>query len=332
MPFAAGPWAQIYAALYRHAIAARGTLILYPDTDDEVRWPRTTGADAAALVAFFDGFFRTLHTHAGVWRQWHACVDAVVHELLHAAPQHTFAGNRALWDCLARSAVLLDANQIPAPPAAPVAALFGVFDQHRNVGPSGTPPFAPTGVATFDDLWVAQFKHFRELRGVDRTPQQKNIPRTTNREVITLADYWSQQLAKVKVISGRRTVAARWQTTREQVDRVARPGAPDATYPYNIDFWSTLQNLAVHVAVADEAPTQWDLALEALHDSAIQLPSTITHAATTVASGVSAGVSAVANKIGTGIYATIKTPLLIGGGVLGLFLLARSSSQKEQGT
>ncbi len=330
MSLVAGPWTQLYAALYHHAIAARGTLILYPDTVDEVRWPRTTGADAAALVAFFDSILRTIHSHAGMWRLWHTCVDEVVHEVLHTAPQRTFTGNRALWDCLARSVVLLDANHIPAPPAAAVTALLRGLDQRRNVGPAGTPPFATPGLATFDDVWIAQFKYFRELRGVDRTPQQRNIPRTTNREVTTLADYWSLQLAKVKTISGSRTIAARWQTARALVDQVARSGTPDARYPHNTDFWATLQAVAVHVAVADEAPTQWDLAIEALHDSALQLPNTIAHAATTVASGVSSGVSAVTSKIGAGLFSVIKTPLLVGGGVLGLYLLARSSSRTER--
>ena len=114
------------------------------------------------------------------------------------------------------------------------------------------------------------------------------------------------------------------------MDQVARSGTPDARYPHNTDFWATLQAVAVHVAVADEAPTQWDLAIEALHDSALQLPNTIAHAATTVASGVSSGVSAVTSKIGAGLFSVIKTPLLVGGGVLGLYLLARSSSRTER--
>src|SRR5205823_2420868 len=97
---------------------------------------------------------------------------------------------------------------------------LGEFAELRNVGPSGDGPFKHfDNVKTFDDLYNAQFKYLRELRGFDNLNPEPGmggandqIPRTTNGDVVLLADYWGRQLADVKEVFGHDGVVKKWKT------------------------------------------------------------------------------------------------------------------------
>src|SRR5206468_143691 len=102
----------------------------------------------------------------------------------------------------------------------------------------------------------------REKRGTDTLAQpagfsggDRPIPRTTNADVIALADYWTAQLARVKRVAERDAIESRWKMATADVDKLARTGKPDNQYAKNNEFWRTLQQTAIHVAVADEAPS-----------------------------------------------------------------------------
>ena len=151
--------------------------------------------------------------------------------------------------------------------------------------------------------------------------QRMLIPRSTNGEVILLAEYWAKQLAAAKSVMGRDAVVKSWAETIADVNTIARAGDPAVTYPKNNAFWRYLRRTAVYVALANEAPSQMDLALDALKDSIRHLPE---NAATFVGS-LAHGAGRVANEVGRGVFAGVGTPLLIGGGALAaLILLTRS--------
>lgn len=215
----------------------------------------------------------------------------------------------------------------------------------RNLGPKGDGPFKRfEGVKTFDDLFIAQLKYLTALRGTERmkpepgmTGAEKPIPRTTNADVVLLADYWSKQLGSVKQVMGHAGIVKMWKAALADVDQLARKGDPKAVYAKNNGFWRALQQTAIQVAVADEGPTKWDLAIDSLKDSVKNIGDNVAVGAKTVATGaadlasdIAHGVGKVANQAGKGLFAGFGTPLLIGGGLLGLFLISRARSKGDK--
>lgn len=207
----------------------------------------------------------------------------------------------------------------------------------RNVGPSADVPFQHfENVKTYDELYTAQLKYLRDLRGADFMQAepgmwggQRVIPRSTNGDVITLADYWSTRLASVKQVMGEAEVESRWSLAMADVNNLARTGIRDSTYPKNNAFWRELQHAAVHVAAADEAPSKWDLAAGAIKDSITHLPQTLGQVASEGASlvaGAAQTAGKAANEAGKALFSGFGTPLLIGAGLVGLFLVSRGTS------
>ena len=331
-------WQRAFVAIHKTASESRG-FELDGGTEPARRWPRTIGADVVAIAAVFDGALRRVpHGFGGqaLARRWtSAMLD--VEQFALRAPLAVYRANRSFWSLLSAACVYLDAQALsPGGPAVWSALLGQLGDrlERRNAGPKGDGPFKHfDGVKTFDDLFVAQLKHLRELRGSDDTEPEvamtggkKPIPRTTNGDVILLADYWTKQLRDVKRVMGTDGVEQRWNAALVDVAAIARPGDPNALYPKNNGFWRVLQATAIHVAVADEAPSKTDLMIDSLKDSIVNLPQNIKAGAQAVASGAASlahGVGRVANEAGKGLFSGFGTPLLVGAGLLGLFLISR---------
>ncbi len=202
---------------------------------------------------------------------------------------------------------------------------------------------------TFSDLYNAQFKYLREQRGFDEvelpTPYdansygmggvKKKIPRTTNTDVLALAGYWGKELENVKEVIGHEGD----REAMEARDRRRRRSSPCTaatrrrSTPKNNAFWRACSDTAIHVSVADEAPSKWDMAKAALKDSITHLPENLEHGASAVAKLVASAAHAVgkvANEAGKGLFAGFGTPLLIGGGLIGLFLITRNRGEKKE--
>ncbi len=91
--------------------------------------------------------------------------------------------------------------------------------------------------------------------------------------------------------------------------------------------------VAIHVAVADEAPSKWDLAKDAIKDSIVHLPDTISTVASKgvdVIADTAHAAGKVVNEAGKGLLSGAGTPLLIGAGVLGALLLFRGTRKHEE--
>jgi hypothetical protein len=287
-----------------------------------VRWPRTTGDDVVNIAALFDSSVRDVAT-PGLLRRWCAALDAIKHEAL-GAPDTTYAENHEFWKAIALAAIALDDDSFPVPHAMSWQRLFCSISQHapRNASPD-VPPFGPfPGVTAFEDIYLAEYKLLGQQRGSDVTKPplgfagvDKPIPHTTNADVLQLAAYWGAQLAAAKRIMGTDAVNTLWKTAMADVDKLARSGKPTDVYPKNNEFWRTLGNISVHVAVAAEAPTSWDIA----KDTASHLPDTLERAAGATASAIAdAG-----HVVKEGVLAALKKPLYLGGGLVALYLLTR---------
>lgn len=333
-------WIDGYAAVRIRAYETRGAIEL----DSGARWPRTTGADVIAIAALFDPALRA-HGTPGVLRRWRATLDELQTDAL-TDPHATYAGNRSFWASLEVVAVALDDLIVRPPAPALWSALLAQIGETsgeaiRNAGPSGDGPFKHfDNVKTFDDLFIAQLAYLRDKRGSDVLPQpagfsggDKLTPRSTNADVIALADYWTAQLARVKHIAERDAIEARWKIATADVDKLARPGKPDDRYAKNNEFWRSLQQTAIHVAIADEAPSKTDLAIASLEASLAHLPNTIGAAAEKGAdfiADVAHAAGHVVNEAGKGLLAGLGKPVIYGAaGLLGLYLLTRGHGHES---
>ena len=338
-------WLRAYFALHQAASDSRGTVELQLDTDEVVRWPRTLGVDVIAIAAAIDPIVRSQplrYGGHGLARRWRGAMDDIERNAL-PAPHATFSENRSFWATLASICVYLHAQGAPLPSSDVFAGLLTHLAEHverRNVGPKSDGPFKHfDDVKTFDDLFNAQLKHLREVRGSDTlspepgmTGGKRVTPRTTNADVVALADYWTAQLASVKRVMGAAEVEQRWARARADVDAIARHGDPSAVYPKNNAFWRDLQHTAIHVAVADEAPTKSDMMLDAVKDSIVHLPENIKAGASAIASGaadIAGAVGKVAGEAGKGFFGGFGAPLLIGAGLVGAFLISRKSAREK---
>lgn len=339
-------WLRAYFAMQAAAMESRGFIEINAGEDDVARWPRTIGADVIAIAALLDPFVREQPLRFGghgLARRWRACMDDLeIHALL--APHREYVENRSFWRTLPSMCVYLHSQgaSMPAPELWD-ALLVQLAEpaELRNVGPSGDGPFKHfDNVKTFDDLYNEQFKYLKQLRGVDELEPEpgmlgakKQIPRTTNGDVVLLAEYWSKQLASVKEVFGHEEVEKRWKDAKADVDAIARKGDPNAVYPKNNGFWRAMSHTAIHVAVADEAPSKWDMAKDSIKDSIVHLPENVKAGANAVANTVAdiaQGVGHIANEAGKGLFQGFGTPLLIGAGLLGLYFVSRNKHESAE--
>ena len=336
-------WLEGLVALRERAFATRG----FVEREGGPRWPRTTGADVIAIAAVFDPAIKRNGT-PGVLRRWRAALADLQRDGL-AAAYETYPNNQTFWSTVESAAVFLDdVAVLPPAPAVWDALLAEVGrDVSRNVGPKGDGPFKHfDNVKTFSDLYNAQLKFLLETRGFDELDPdptkeggygtggaKKKIPRTTNVDVLALAGYWGEQLDDVKEVFGHAGIEERWKLAMQDVMKLAMYADPTKPYVKNNAFWRALFDTAVHITVADEAPSKWDMAVDSVKVSVKKLPETISQAASKTAEAVGDAAHAigkVANEAGKGLFSGFGTPLLIGGGLIGLFLITRKRGQEKE--
>lgn len=336
-------WLDGVAALRERAFATRG----FVELEGGPRWPRTTGADVIAIAVVFDRPIKRNGT-PGVLRRWKAALTELERDGL-AAARETYPSNQSFWSTVDSAAVFLDDVAVATAPLAIWEALLCEVgsDVARNVGPKGDGPFKHfDNVKTFSDLYDAQLKFLLETRGFDELDPdptkedgygtggvRKRIPRTTNVDVLALAGYWGEQLDDVKEVFGHAGIERQWKLAMQDVMKLAMYADPTKPYVKNNAFWRALLDTAVHVSVADGAPSKWDMAVDSVKDSVKKLPETISHAARKTGEAVGDAAHAigkVANEAGKGLFAGFGTPLLIGGGLIGLFLITRKRDQKPE--
>ena len=328
-------WVDGHLAIRNRAYATRG----FVELDGGSRWPRTTGADVIVIAAFVDSAVK-VHGTPGLLRRWRATLADLQRDALPAA-QDTYLENRTFWASLEAATIYLDDIAVASPSPALWDALIAEVGALRNIGPGGDGPIAHfDNIKTYDDLYNAQLKLLKTKRGIDARDQppgfsggKRDIPRTTNADVLQLATYWSNELAKVKHVFGHDGVVARWTPVIADVDKLAKPGKADEVYAKNNEFWRELQEVAIQIAVSDEAPSRWDMVVDSVKDSVKHLPETLTGAASKGAElieGAAHAVGKVANEAGKGLFAGLGAPVLIGAGLIGLFLITRNRSHHEE--
>lgn len=343
-------WTDAYVLLVHRAESLRGSIELHPGTPERQRWPRTTGADVITIAAVVDPHVRQLPRGFGtlaLQRRWSACMDDIERLALGALGE-TYPENRALWSCLAAAFTHLASVDAPLPDPALWSVLIaelGFALAIRNIGPKDESPIKQfAGVKTYHELYLKLYNYLRQLRGQDLMKPEADmlgteipIPRTTNGDVIALADYWTKQINKIRKVIGHDDVVSRWKIALVDVNQLARKGDPSAVYAKNNGFWRALAMTARQISVADEAPTTWDIVFESFKHSVEHLPENIVAGAKAIASGtadvagsIAEGAGRVVNQAAKGVFGGFGVPFLVGGGVLALFLISRAKSSKAE--
>jgi len=341
MPIAITSWLRAYFALRERTLETRGFTEVITEDEEVVSTPRSAGTDVIAIAAVIDPHVRALPLEFGaltVTNRWRELVRDL-EDLALAAPNTEYPENESFWDTLSQVCVYLHSQAAPMPtPFEWDALIFDLGSALRNAGPKTDGPFKHFDVSSFDELYSAQFNYLREQRGADdKEPEpgmvgfKRPIPRSTNADVIALADYWTKQLNSVKKVFGHDGVAQRWKLALADVDALARKGTPSAIYAKNNAFWRQMSELAIQVSVADEAPTKSDMLADSVKDSVVHLPQNLISGAKSVASEVedivgsaAHAIGSIASSAGKGLFAGFGTPLLVGAGLVGLFLITRA--------
>ncbi len=333
-------WIDGYVTLRDRAYESRGFVEINSDAPDAARWPRTTGADVIAIAAIVDPAVRT-HGTPGIRRRWRETLVDLERDAL-AIPNDTYAHDRTFWSSFEATAVFLDDVDAGSPSAAVWDALIAQVGEAapRNAGPREDGPFAHfENIKTYDELWNAQRTYLAGKRGSDMLAPPAGfgggtqpVPRTTNADVLQLATYWSHELANVKHEMGHDGIVAMWQLALADVDKLAKPGKADAVYPKNNELWASSRRVAIQIAVSDETPSRWDMVVSSIKDGITHLPQTFEAVASKGADLVASAAHAVgkvANEAGKGMFAGFGTPLLVGAGLLGVFLISRARHHEE---
>jgi hypothetical protein len=259
-------WTDGHHALRSLAESTRGAVTLYPGTPTVARWPRTTRFDALAIVMVFDD---AVHRFAEppIIERWRGEIDRLVSEPDHALAE-AHPHNRALWDTLADVAAHLDHRGAPLPTldiwdraareltAHPATQRFSLRCPEATTDDDGEVPIGDP----WDKVAHAHRGYFRALRGEEAgaSPLVGRIPRTTNRDVLLLATFWTEQLVRAGGHLGRdlgdRVAIDRWESALADVSRLARGADPEATYPQNLALWEALTALSIQAAGAAGAP------------------------------------------------------------------------------
>lgn len=323
-------WSEGLDALRARAEDVRGVV-----DEDGASWPNTTNGDVITIASVIDPSLKARFRTSELGQRWDAVRDDAWRASI-APHKKTYTKNREFWSTVADVCTYLD--EVPVPDLWAVLADHLGDTELRNAGPAQDGAVAHfNGIKTYDDMWTAQRNYLADKRGADKVQppggSEMNIPRSTNADVLQIATYWTTQLANAKQVMGYQSAVDKWHAAIADVDQLAKTGKPDDVYPKNDELWRTSFDVAVQVAIGAEAPSSWDLFVGALKDSVTHLPETLESVgskAVDVVADAAQAVGHVAGAAGKGLFSGLGTPLLIGGGLLGVYLITRSRDHKAE--
>jgi hypothetical protein len=337
-------WSDLYRQLWMHAARSRGTRWRDDDELDHAsgpsipEWPRTTVGDVVAIVMMVDPLLGSLPVRPGgygVTRLWQTAVIEL-ESLAAIHPGGEYSHNRTFWSTLLTVVAYLETRDAPLPHDDTWDALRAELAARPTERNASGPTTRTITEGSVEKMWDSQQAELIAARGFDlREPtgsmlgRPMKVPRTTNADVVQLADYWSHELERFEAkvhdgtvsnsmgLDGQRT---RWTAIMADVDHLARSGQPDDVYPKNHELWREALGLATNLAVWNEVPSPYELAIASAKQATVDLPDRLAAAAGTVAHAI----GDIAHEAGAGLLSSLGKPMLVGGGVLlGLYLLLR---------
>lgn len=356
-------WTDAYLALADAFGTARGWLDDIEGGEHLRRCPATTNADVIMLGAIFDDAIRKARGvcgRAAMWSKWEVCSSNIERSALPPAdPKMLYHHNKTLWSCFKEACLFLEHDGYPVISRATWAAIRAQIadpidhglernrwrnDYRKDIKISETSDGKVTfeNWKAYDDLYLAQWDYFRTKRGFDQPGGAKGdvIPRTTNADALQLATLWTNALADNEGL-GDRPGMKEWDTPVDAWKQAAAHVAVDAvghdrraTYPHNEELWRAMDDLSSILTVGKLAPTKAELFVAAAEKAIVDLPQNVYKGVKAIAGGAEDAIEGAAHSAGKaggalvggllGGLSPFKWPLVIGGGVLGVYLVTRN--------
>jgi hypothetical protein len=348
-------FADLWSALVRYFKEARGVVPPQPG-DPRGEWPSTTVGDVLWLVDLWTnlaGLHASRAMGQGELARWPTIVTHALTRIQGKSADDLYPENAVLWNELRGFARALDAQR-----SRPIATSWVLRvgssvietgdgdDQargYRNAGDDDTPWH----------LFLKEWRDYLAKRGKDDHDQPPvfigapSLPKTTNGDAVTLAAEWNGRLALIRAKGGAALDSAAKEWNAKQAELLGRiKGAPpDQVYVDNRRLWSALSSLAAAMddadprviaramsSVFDEAENIVSDAVDSIAGGAGKAVDAIGGAASGALHGigdvlgdVAGGIGSVAGKAAGGFFSGFAGPaIVIGGGVLGLYLLTRN--------
>jgi hypothetical protein len=353
-------WADTYLALADAFGAARAWQDDIEGGQRVRRCPATTNADAVLLGAIFTEAIKAARdSRARLASLWEACEANIERSALPPEDGRAkYRHNRSLWHCIKEACLDLDHDGTPPLPRSVWDGMRAQIadpidhniarnrwrnDFRKDVkvteGEGGKVTFE--GWKDYNDLYLAQWDYFQKKRGSDKPQGEKGdiIPRTTNADVLQLATLWTHAVADAEDEGlGNRpgmmewdTPVGDWKTAAAHVATEAAGHDPNAPYAHNEEFWRALDDVSSVLTIGKKAPTKWDLFVRAAEHSITHLPENIVKGVKVIAGAAEHAVietadtaGTAANKLFGGLFGSLKWPLIVGGGALGVYLVTRN--------
>jgi hypothetical protein len=262
-------WSDVVHALRAEAEAHRGAILLSPDTPDEITFPRTTGQDVLAISIVFSEPVRA-HASRSVVQRWGAEIDLLTNESPWTLAD-TYVGNRSFWSTVAAVAIDLDRVHAALPGAEFWDMVMKQLGTERGPLCNAAGPMLITlfTAPTWAEMVERQLQLFRVLRGEEQVDPAASpvVPCTCNADVLELARYWTEQLARIgsdPYQTHARLAFIGWPAVLHDVIRFAKLGDPRAIYFRNAEFWTALVLLSQSDA-CDAVPAPWAFRVPPVH-------------------------------------------------------------------
>jgi hypothetical protein len=264
-------WPEIYQMLRAKAEASRGTVTITAKDAPSATFPHTTSSDAFEIMLVFDAAVFE-HVSGSFLDRWTAESDLLAGEPDDSTDR--YVGNRSFWEALSRAAIELDRVRAPLPAPSVIDDAIAQLAEPIPVDPQQVRNASGAAIVTafVEPSWMAmairQLEFFLALRGEDRAVLvfMPPIPATCNADVLALASYWTEQLARAggnPSDTFHRLLFSSWRDAVQDVMHYTRGAQPHHIYPLNGQFWRALLFLAVRSDACNEPPTPWTFQLPA---------------------------------------------------------------------
>jgi len=313
-------WTEIFLALKHRARELRGGA-----THEDERWPLTTTADVVAIVALVHPIACATELPPLTEQRWSRAMDELVDHGF-ATSAALYAHNRSFWSALARLCVDLEEIDAPLPDPAVCELVLDelgaiTVEAQRNANAPHSP-----AMRTYDQLWQTQRDGLATLRGFDAPAPGESVPRTTNGDVVQLATYWTDALARARGV-GLDGAIATWKLALTDIEQLAKPGKPDEVYAKNRELWQVMCHVAEQLASTSTVPRPWPMIGNAIEpnvaasdDHAVQASTSIADRARGLAGNVVHALGAAASAVAASLRG-VSLPVLLGAGGIAWLLL-----------
>lgn len=166
----------------------------------------------------------------------------------------------------------------------------------------------------FVGMAIAMRKAFLKVRGPDLTQGGPLVPKTTNKDALSVARYWTEATRRFKKGATKTGQPKRWLAYANSVSGAATTArAPNALFEDNHRLWREVTSIAGYLsAMRGPTPSKWDYAWDAIKDSASELPNTLAGAGNIAGRVLAAPIVGASSALGINSKTLLTGAALVG--------------------